>query len=89
MQLLLYYYCLLTLSPFEDHSSLNALLPQLLEDCTLKLRLNSAARRVFLADGMEAHTPEDIPQDADVFISTGEAFVDPLAEIRGRLCGPS
>ncbi|KAG5273277.1 hypothetical protein AALO_G00149600 [Alosa alosa] len=57
----------------------------LLEDCTLKLRLNSAARRVFLADGTEAHAPEDIPQDADVFISTGEAFVDPLAEIRAHL----
>ncbi|XP_042563369.1 doublecortin domain-containing protein 1-like [Clupea harengus] len=60
-------------------------LPQLLEDCTVKLRLNSAARRIFLADGVEAHAPEDIPQDADIYVSTGEAFVDPLAEIRAHL----
>ena len=52
----------------------------------MKLRLNSAARRIFLADGEEAHAPEDIPQDADIYISTGEAFVDPLAEIRGGVC---
>lgn len=57
---------------------------QLLEACTEKLRLNSAARRVFLADGTEAHAPEDIPLDAQVYVSTGEPFLDPLAEIRGR-----
>ncbi|MEE6519001.1 hypothetical protein FKM82_030396, partial [Ascaphus truei] len=54
----------------------------LLESGTEKLKLNMAARRVFLADGTEAFEPKDIPHDADVFISTGEPFLDPLKNVK-------
>ncbi|XP_053305246.1 doublecortin domain-containing protein 1-like [Spea bombifrons] len=54
----------------------------LLERCTVKLELNMAARRVFLADGTEAFEPKDIPHDSDVYISTGEPFIDPLKNVK-------
>uniref|UniRef100_A0A8D0GCH0 Doublecortin domain-containing protein n=1 Tax=Sphenodon punctatus TaxID=8508 RepID=A0A8D0GCH0_SPHPU len=57
----------------------------LLEECTEKLKLNMAARRVFLADGTEALEPKDIPHDADVYISTGEPFLDPFKKIKDYL----
>nr|XP_012641261.1 doublecortin domain-containing protein 5 isoform X4 [Microcebus murinus]XP_020142122.1 doublecortin domain-containing protein 5 isoform X4 [Microcebus murinus] len=57
----------------------------LLEQCTEKLNLNMAARRVFLADGKEAFAPKDIPYEADVYISTGEPFLDPLKKIKDHL----
>lgn len=43
-----------------------------------------AARRVFLADGSEALKPEDIPREADVYVSTGEPFLDPFKKIKGK-----
>lgn len=43
-----------------------------------------AARRVFLADGTEALEPEDIPCEADVYVSTGEPFLDPFKKIKGK-----
>lgn len=43
-----------------------------------------AARRVFLADGTEALKPEDIPHEADVYVSTGEPFLDPFKKIKGK-----
>ncbi|ERE72166.1 doublecortin domain-containing protein 5 [Cricetulus griseus] len=57
-------------------------LPNLLEACTHKLNLNMAARRVFLADGSEAFKPEDIPHEANVYISTGEPFLDPFKKLK-------
>ncbi|KAM4846117.1 LOW QUALITY PROTEIN: doublecortin domain-containing protein 1 [Thomomys bottae] len=57
----------------------------LLEECTDKLHLNTAARRVFLTDGKEALKPEDVPQEADVYVSTGEPFVDPYKKIKDHL----
>uniref|UniRef100_A0A674HUE9 Doublecortin domain containing 1 n=1 Tax=Terrapene triunguis TaxID=2587831 RepID=A0A674HUE9_9SAUR len=57
----------------------------LLEECTEKLNLNMAARRVFLADGTEALEPKDIPHDADIYISTGEPFLDPFKKIKDHL----
>ncbi|KAH0620849.1 hypothetical protein JD844_021684 [Phrynosoma platyrhinos] len=54
----------------------------LLEECTEKLKLNMAARRVFLADGSEALDAIDIPHDADVYISTGEPFSNPFKKIK-------
>ncbi|XP_072873618.1 doublecortin domain-containing protein 1 isoform X2 [Chlorocebus sabaeus] len=57
----------------------------LLEQCTEKLNLNMAARRVFLADGKEALKPEDIPHEADVYVSTGEPFLNPLKKIKDHL----
>ncbi|XP_054581665.1 doublecortin domain-containing protein 1, partial [Eptesicus fuscus] len=57
----------------------------LLEDCTEKLHLNMAARRVFLADGSEALRPEDIPHEADVYVSMGEPFLDPFKKIKDHL----
>uniref|UniRef100_A0A8C3HCD3 Doublecortin domain-containing protein n=1 Tax=Chrysemys picta bellii TaxID=8478 RepID=A0A8C3HCD3_CHRPI len=56
----------------------------LLEECTEKLNLNMAARRVFLADGTEALEPKDIPHDADIYISIGEPFLDPFKKIKGK-----
>lgn len=43
-----------------------------------------AARRVFLADGKEALKPEDIPHEADIYVSTGEPFLNPLKKIKGK-----
>nr|XP_056707910.1 doublecortin domain-containing protein 1 [Euleptes europaea] len=57
----------------------------LLEECTEKLKLTTAARRVFLADGTEALDAADIPHDADVYISTGEPFSNPLKKIKDHL----
>ncbi|XP_060118368.1 doublecortin domain-containing protein 1 [Heteronotia binoei] len=57
----------------------------LLEECTEKLKLNTAARRVFLADGTEALDATDIPHDADVYISTGEPFSNPFKKIKDHL----
>ncbi|XP_054441943.1 doublecortin domain-containing protein 1 [Pteronotus mesoamericanus] len=57
----------------------------LLEECTEKLRLNKAARRVFLADGTEALKPEDILCEADVYVSMGEPFLDPFKKIKDHL----
>ncbi|XP_004418727.2 PREDICTED: doublecortin domain-containing protein 1 [Ceratotherium simum simum] len=57
----------------------------LLEECTQKLKLRVAARRVFLADGSEALKPEDIPRDADVYVSAGEPFSDPFKKIKDHL----
>lgn len=56
---------------------------QLLERCTEKLKLNMAARRIFLSDGTEASEPKDIPRDADIYISSGESFIDPLKNVKG------
>ncbi|XP_063800511.1 doublecortin domain-containing protein 1 isoform X2 [Pseudophryne corroboree] len=64
-------------------------IPLLLERCTMKLKLNMAARRVFLPDGTEAYEPKDIPHDADIYISTGEPFTDPLKNIKDKACLPS
>ncbi|XP_012505002.1 PREDICTED: doublecortin domain-containing protein 1 [Propithecus coquereli] len=57
----------------------------LLKECTEKLNLNMAARRVFLADGKEALEPKDIPCEADVYVSTGEPFLDPFKKIKDHL----
>ncbi|XP_040601906.1 doublecortin domain-containing protein 1 isoform X3 [Mesocricetus auratus] len=57
----------------------------LLEACTHRLNLNMAARRVFLADGSEAFKPEDIPHEANVYVSTGEPFLDPFKKIKDHL----
>ncbi|XP_059787305.1 doublecortin domain-containing protein 1 isoform X14 [Balaenoptera ricei] len=57
----------------------------LLEECTEKLNLNMAAQRVFLADGTEALEPEDIPCEADVYVSTGEPFLNPFKKIKDHL----
>ncbi|CAB1313519.1 unnamed protein product [Coregonus sp. 'balchen'] len=55
----------------------------LLEECTSKLKLNSAARRIFLSDGIEVFLAEDLANDSEVFVSMGEAFLEPQREIRG------
>ncbi|XP_054998533.1 doublecortin domain-containing protein 1 [Sorex araneus] len=57
----------------------------LLQECTEKLNLNMAARRVFLADGTEALEPEDIPHEADIYVSTGEPFLNPFKKMKDHL----
>ncbi|KAM6158282.1 LOW QUALITY PROTEIN: doublecortin domain-containing protein 1 [Rhynchocyon petersi] len=57
----------------------------LLEECTGKLNLNMAGRRVFLADGTEALKPKDIPYEADIYVSTGEPFIDPFKKFKDHL----
>uniref|UniRef100_A0A8C6Y209 Doublecortin domain-containing protein n=1 Tax=Naja naja TaxID=35670 RepID=A0A8C6Y209_NAJNA len=57
----------------------------LLEECTEKLKLNMAARRIFLADGTEVLSAIDIPHDADIYISTGEPFSNPFKKIKDHL----
>ncbi|KAI8489574.1 hypothetical protein Bbelb_327410 [Branchiostoma belcheri] len=55
---------------------------ELLEMCTIKLGLLSAARRVFLTDGREAFSPKDIPREAEVYISQGEPYRDPYKPVK-------
>ncbi|XP_055505240.1 doublecortin domain-containing protein 1-like [Leucoraja erinacea] len=57
----------------------------LLEECTIKLDLNSAARRVFLSNGREAFESKDIPHNVDVYISNGEPFMDPFKNMKDHL----
>jgi len=54
---------------------------QLLEECTDKLGLHKAARRLFLDDGREVLSEEDIERDAEVYVSTGEPFRNPIKDI--------
>ncbi|XP_059150633.1 doublecortin domain-containing protein 1-like [Physella acuta] len=49
----------------------------LCEMATEKLGLPFAARRVFLEEGVEVFSGQDIPQYQDVYISMGENFKDP------------
>ena len=58
---------------------------QLLEICTDKLGLSAAARRVFLDDGSEVFTAQEIPRDADIFLSMGEPFKDPFKGAKSML----
>ncbi|XP_070543245.1 doublecortin domain-containing protein 1-like isoform X3 [Ptychodera flava] len=50
----------------------------LLEQCTVRLGLTTAARRIFLSDGVEVLLGSDIERGAEVYISCGENFKDPL-----------
>ncbi|XP_074660217.1 doublecortin domain-containing protein 1-like isoform X2 [Tubulanus polymorphus] len=51
----------------------------LLEMVTDKLGLPQAARRIYLESGQLVTCDSDIPKDADVYISMGEKFKNPLA----------
>ena len=53
--------------------------------CTDKLGLSAAARRVFLDDGSEVFTAQEIPRDADLFLSMGEPFKDPFKGAKSML----
>lgn len=59
-------------------------LKQLLDTCTEKLGLVSAARKLFLSDGTLVTQANQLPRDVDVYVSCGEAFRDPYATIRDR-----
>ena len=52
--------------------------------CTDRLNLPFAARRVFLEGGVEIFDAEDIPLDGAVFVSCGENYKDPLANVKRR-----
>ena len=54
---------------------------QLLEECTEKLGLPKAARRLFLDDGMEVRYEEDLDRDMEVYVSTGEPFRNPIKDM--------
>ena len=56
---------------------------QLLDACTDKLGLVSAARKLFLSDGTQVTHPRQLPRDVDVYVSCGEGFRDPFAAIQG------
>lgn len=57
---------------------------QLLDACTDKLGLVSAARKLFFSDGTQVIDARQIEKDADVYVSCGEAFKDPYAAMRGK-----
>nr|XP_058965970.1 doublecortin domain-containing protein 1-like [Pocillopora verrucosa] len=59
-------------------------LAQLLDACTDKLGLVSAARKLFLSDGTPVTHPRQLSRDVDVYVSCGEAFRDPYASILDR-----
>ena len=50
--------------------------------CTDRLQLPFAARRIFLEGGVEIFDAEDIPVDGEVYISCGENYIDPLANVK-------
>lgn len=52
--------------------------------CTDKLALGNAARRVFLDDGTEVFTPQEIMRDAEVYISAGENFKNPYTGVKSK-----
>jgi len=54
---------------------------QLLSACTEKLRLSKAARRLFLNTGREVTSDEDLDRDAEVYVSTGEPFRNPVKDM--------
>ncbi|XP_071477073.1 doublecortin domain-containing protein 1-like [Diadema antillarum] len=54
-----------------------------LEYCTIKLDFEFAARRIFLEDGTEVKTAEEIPKDGEVYISGGEPFKNPFKPVKG------
>lgn len=58
---------------------------QFLECCTDKLGLPFAARRVFLEGGEEIFDAEDIPLDGEVYVSCGENYKDPLANVKRKI----
>ncbi|XP_068116580.1 doublecortin domain-containing protein 1 isoform X2 [Hyperolius riggenbachi] len=60
-------------------------IPLLLDRCTERLKLNTAARRIFLSDGAEAFEPKDIPHDSDIYISCGEPFLDPQKNVKDNV----
>lgn len=53
-----------------------------LEMCTDRLQLPFAARRIFLEGGVEIFDAEDIPIDGEVYVSCGENYKDPLANVK-------
>ncbi|KXJ16593.1 Doublecortin domain-containing protein 1 [Exaiptasia diaphana] len=55
---------------------------QLLDACTDKLGLISAARKLFFSDGTPVVDVRQIERDADVYVSCGEAFKDPYAAMK-------
>ena len=59
---------------------------KVLESATSKLRLNAAARRLFLSNGEEAFRPQDIPKNAEVFVSQGEPFIDNFKPQKSKFC---
>ena len=64
---------------------------QLLEECTEKLGLHKAARRLFLEDGQEVISEDDIDRDVEVYVSTGEPFRNPIKDMLRtyiQLCSP-
>ena len=54
---------------------------QLLEECTEKLGLNKAARRLFLDSGREVLSEDDLERDVEVYVSTGEPFRNPIKDM--------
>jgi len=54
---------------------------QLLEACTDKLGLGKAARRLYLEDGREVLSEDDLERDAEVYVSTGEPFRNPIRDM--------
>ena len=58
---------------------------QLLELCTEKLHLVSAARKVYLSDGTLVRDFSQINKNDDIYISCGEPFKDPFGKYFGKL----
>lgn len=59
-------------------------LSQLLAECTSKLGLASAGRKLFLGDGTLVVHPKQLRKDCEVYISMGEPFRDPYLSLQER-----
>eukprot|EP00047_Mylnosiga_fluctuans_P009455 m.263126 g.263126 ORF g.263126 m.263126 type:complete len:1329 (-) comp26372_c0_seq1:103-4089(-) len=63
-------------------------LADLLSQCTARFGMGFAARRAFDKNGRELTTDTDVlhlERNADVYVSSGEPFRDPLREVQRRL----
>lgn len=65
----------------DDDDNERVCMLQLLEECTEKLGLHKAARRLFLEDGQEVISEDDIDRDVEVYVSTGEPFRNPIKDM--------
>ena len=67
-------------APLNPHDTCSLLVFPL-QEVTSNLKLNSAARRIFLSVSTEVSLPKDLAIDLEVFVSIGDAFLDTQRDI--------
>uniref|UniRef100_A0A7M5XNG7 Doublecortin domain-containing protein n=1 Tax=Clytia hemisphaerica TaxID=252671 RepID=A0A7M5XNG7_9CNID len=59
-------------------------LSQLLIECTHKLGLTSAARKLYLSNGNVVTSPQQLSKDEEIYVSMGEPFKNPVISLQER-----